>query len=449
MSQDERQRVDLPRPAREEEALREVGRTAISRPVAWALPGLFAVIVAGVLAVDLARGLAADEERDGFLAPFSQMAEGVSAAVEEWWSAGWLAGNRRLLVAIERFEDGVEEASVLRRWLLPPVQAWSLEHLGLGTERVVPGRGGWLFYRADVDHVVGPPFLDEAVLEGRRRGGDAWRRAPRPDPLPAIVGFRDQLAARGVELILVPTPVKPTVHPERLMARFAADGGARAAVRNASFAELERRLAAAAVPLWDPAPLLVSLAGRSGPAYLATDTHWTPEAVERVAAELAAELERRFDLPPPAAGGPHFFRRRSVAEGPGDVTAMLRLPEGSELRVAERVELAPVLTAEGRPWAAERGAPVLLLGDSFTNVYSDPQLGLGAGAGLAEQLAYHLDRPLDRIALNAGGAHAAREALARSLAAGEERLSGVSVVVWQFAARELSQGDWRRVELPE
>jgi hypothetical protein len=90
-----------------------------------------------------------------------------------------------------------------------------------------------------------------------------------------------------------------------------------------------------------------------------------------------------------------------------------------------------------------------VLGDSFTNVFSQPDLGWGAGAGLAEQLAYHLEAPVDRIAINAGGAHASREELARSLARGEGRLTGTQVVILQFAVRELSFGDWRVIPLGE
>jgi alginate O-acetyltransferase complex protein AlgJ len=92
---------------------------------------------------------------------------------------------------------------------------------------------------------------------------------------------------------------------------------------------------------------------------------------------------------------------------------------------------------------------VLLLGDSFTNVFSDEGLGWGGGAGLAEQLAYRLQRPVDRVAQNAGGAWAARQALRRELRSDPARLDGARVVVYQFAERELAFGDWREVEWPQ
>ena len=54
---------------------------------------------------------------------------------------------------------------------------------------------------------------------------------------------------------------------------------------------------------------------------------------------------------------------------------------------------------------------------------------------------------MDRIAINAGGAWSARERLADELRRGSDRLAGKRVVVYEFAARELTSGDWRRIEL--
>ena len=86
---------------------------------------------------------------------------------------------------------------------------------------------------------------------------------------------------------------------------------------------------------------------------------------------------------------------------------------------------------------------MLLLGDSFTNIYSLASMGWCDSAGLADQLSYSLGRPLDRIVQNDDGAFATRALLQR---AGPERLAGKRVVVWQFAARELVSGDWKVIE---
>nr|MDQ2644932.1 hypothetical protein [Myxococcota bacterium] len=62
------------------------------------------------------------------------------------------------------------------------------------------------------------------------------------------------------------------------------------------------------------------------------------------------------------------------------------------------------------------------------------------------QLAFALGRGIDVLAQNDAGAHATRKALESELRAGENRLEGKKLVIWEFAARELSVGDWKRID---
>jgi alginate O-acetyltransferase complex protein AlgJ len=50
------------------------------------------------------------------------------------------------------------------------------------------------------------------------------------------------------------------------------------------------------------------------------------------------------------------------------------------------------------------------------------------------------------IAQNDSGAFATRQALARELAAGVDRLAKKRAVIWEFASRELSVGDWKPID---
>jgi alginate O-acetyltransferase complex protein AlgJ len=122
---------------------------------------------------------------------------------------------------------------------------------------------------------------------------------------------------------------------------------------------------------------------------------------------------------------------------------MLDLPAGRTLYPPETVWVRRVLEPDGTPWRPARGAEVLLLGDSFTNIYSLPSLGWGDAAGLAEQVSYLLRRPVDRIVQNDQGAFATRERFGRALQEDPDRFAGTRVVIYQFAARELAFGDWR------
>jgi alginate O-acetyltransferase complex protein AlgJ len=122
------------------------------------------------------------------------------------------------------------------------------------------------------------------------------------------------------------------------------------------------------------------------------------------------------------------------------------LPPGQSLFGTQQVVTQPV-SAGAQVWRPSSDAEVLLLGDSFANIYSLGALGWGEESGLAEQLSYHLGRPVDAILRNSDGAFATRQILQRELAAGRDRLQGKRVVVWEFACRELSGGDWRQLDL--
>ena len=107
------------------------------------------------------------------------------------------------------------------------------------------------------------------------------------------------------------------------------------------------------------------------------------------------------------------------------------------------VTVNQVQGADGQPWQPRESADVLLLGDSFTNIFSAPSMGWGEGAGLAPHLARALGRDIDLIAQNDSGAFATRKLLSEALGAGEDRLAGKKVVIWELAARELAAGDWK------
>src|SRR5690606_23927972 len=125
-----------------------------------------------------------------------------------------------------------------------------------------------------------PGFLEQAQLRRRVASADEWTTPPQPDPRIAIVDFHRRLEARDITLIVVPTPVKPSVHPGFLN-RALADLGE--PLQNRSYDTWLADVRGAGVRVFDPAPLLASSAA-AAPQYLATDTHWRPEAMEAVAA---------------------------------------------------------------------------------------------------------------------------------------------------------------------
>jgi len=433
---------------REQIAKIEIGRTDVSPWVARYVAACFLAVTAAVPVARFAWDLSAEPARtpqplDVFgLLPAAARAYGRADGST---FDKVLAANAAMLRQIDRFEDALEDGSVQSRMLRPHVQELLARRGGLGTEKAYLGRDGWLFYRPDIDHVTGPGFLDPRHQAARRAEGNEYTPAPRGDPTEAILQFHAQLRRRDIALVVVPVPVKPMIHPEKFSARFE---GFRGVLRNPSFERLRRTLEAAGVTVFDPAPILAEARTRTGAAqFLHTDTHWTPEAVDLVARQLARFVARHGRLAPRRV---RYVRLpEAIVANLGDTARMLGLAENQDLFGARTVRIRPVLAAgtKGLMWRPRKDAQVLLLGDSFTNVYSLEAMGWGEGAGLAERLSFHMRRPIDLIALNDAGAHATRAVLARHLAAGRDRLAGKKLVIWQFAARELSVGDWKLLDM--
>ena len=431
--------------SRKEIALIEIGRTAVSRPLAWVIACAFIGAIFSVSITQHVHEVAAyfagrrESPLPGCLDIFVTGPRAIAHARPRAGPLGGIRGrNAALLREINRCEDALEADSIVAGALIPASQAVLTGWLGAGNEQAYVGRDGWLFYRPGSDYLTAPGFLAPAWLARRAEKGDEWAPAPQADPRKAIVQFHRQLAARGIRLVIVPAPPKAAIHPEKFSARC--DGSE--APQNPSYGQFKTEMAVAGVLVFDPAEALLAAKRRTGrPQFLENDTHWRPEAMELAAGALKAFIDEHVKLPPAPPAG---YRRDAVkVANLGDIAVMLNLPKGQTIYCPQKVRIHQVLTKRHELWRPSRSADVLVLGDSFANVYSLETMGWGGSAGLIEQLSFLLQRPLDRIARNDDGAFATRLILSRRLARGRDRLAGKRLLIWQFAARELAFGDWK------
>ncbi|MDD5482126.1 MAG: hypothetical protein PHP98_00530 [Kiritimatiellae bacterium] len=437
--------------SREEQALAEAGRTTIS---AGQKIFLAAVFLAAVFSVPVyqqiaevsayldGRRLKALPQCYDILSPaFSALKKILRPA--DFSLKYFFKVNAELLREMRAYENALEDSSRVGRAVRPCAQYLMTRWLGAGNDKTYCGRGAWLFYRPDIEYAVNRGFLENNVMARRAASGSETEPPPHPDPRPAITGFNAELSARGIKLILMPTPVKPVVHPEKFAVGF--EGFARP-IQNLSYQRFAAGMEKAGIPVFDVAPELVrDKETNKRDQFLAGDTHWRPEAMEHAARLLAAFVKEHAALPPAPAAG--YTAERTNIACRGDIVGMLRLPEESDNFGAQEVSIRRVFDSSGRPWRPSRAADILLLGDSFANIYSLEAMGWGGGAGLAEQLSREMQRPVDFLAVNDNGACATRELLARELARGNDHLAGKRAVIWQFAARELTAGDWKIVPL--
>lgn len=354
-----------------------------------------------------------------------------------------LAATDSLHSDIKSFESALQDSSFATKTLLPPIQSALTRWLGAGNEKAYVGKDHWLYYRPDIDLLTGRGFLEHRQLRRRTLSGDRWTPAPQPDPLKAILHFRDQLARRGIELLVVPVPPKPMIDPEHFAPGFNSAGRA---LSNPSLADFFASLKEARVRVFDGTDLLRERKhGAGGAQYLETDTHWTPAAMEAFANRLAGMIVESKVLSPQ---GSAEFRSESVSVANlGDIAVMLQLPKDQQLYREQEVQTRLVMNAQNELWRPDRTSELLVLGDSFSNIYSLSAMGWGESAGLVEQLSLQLGRPVDCLLRNDSGAFATREMLAHELARGRDRLAGKKLVVWEFAMRELAFGDWKLIPM--
>ena len=236
---------------------------------------------------------------------------------------------------LRAFEKKVEDENALVLAVRPRYQlaVWNIfndpgEKVVLGT-----GEGRWLFYRQDVEFLVQPSPLDV-------------RSAKLDNPVQAILRFRDQLKAKGVELLVVITPGKPSVYPERLtgsaqVLNGAADAGVSlgttAAGHGKAILDSLASLGLNTVDLYTPLLAAKADDAKLGPLYLNDDTHWTPRGAELAAGEIAKKVREMADAGIVDIGEKSidYVASDSLADRMGDIGEMSGLNKFNVFKVQQ------------------------------------------------------------------------------------------------------------------
>lgn len=363
-------------------------------------------------------------------------------------------GRKGVAARLRDFEAGVARLGFTETPRRAAQQA-ATGVLGRGNDRTVPGRDGWLFFRPEIEALTGyGPLQAEPHSVSRDPSLLSWNPAPEP-----IVRFARALRDRGVDLWLVPAPMKPSIYPEKLTG-----GTFDAPVVHRDAEAFRAMLEGEGVRVLDPSELLWRLKagdGEEGPVYLRHDTHWSPRGMQAVAEMVAGQVRSEAWFPQPAAdavgGGPE-----PVPAVPGFGDLVEKLDPLDPDRLFERESVPLLRITDARLAAPDRSSPVVLLGDSFVNIFDDPTLGYvpaglaereRIGAGFAQHLARNLGMSLDVHARNGEGASGVRAAFARR---GESVVRSKKLVIWVIAARDLFLGrtaarrngvEWEIVEI--
>jgi len=311
------------------------------------------------------------------------------------------------------FEKDIENASWFAQRLRPWTQYAQFALLNDGGEDTLIGRDGWFFYKPDVEYLVEPCKNDSEVVS-------------------AIVSFRDQLAARGAHLLVVPAPGKPSVYPEMVAAR--------AGMTRAHTHEVMSVLRDSGIEVMDLYDVFDTKRDE-GQLYLRQDTHWSPEGMQRAAQAVA---ERLLALGWAVKRPVVYEARPAPVTRYGDVLRMMKAPRIEGLFEPEDIASSQVVRRDtGALYQDAPASEILVLGDSFLRIYERDEPG---SAGFIAHLARELGQPLASIVNDGGASTLVRQELTRRPAL----LDGKKLVIWEFVERDIRFGaeGWQDIRLP-
>lgn len=351
---------------------------------------------------------------------------------------------------LRAFENKVEDENALVLAFRPKYQLAVWNIFNDPGEKVVLGSGAgrWLFYRQDVEFLVQPSPLDV-------------RSAKLDNPIQAILKFREQLKAKGVELLVVITPGKPSIYPERLTGV----DGLKLAGHGKAILDSLTKLGLNTVDLYTPLLAAKVDDASLGALYLDDDTHWTPRGAELAAGEIAKKVNAMVDAGMIDIGEPsmNYVVSDSLADRMGDIGEMSGLNKFNVFKVqqvtghviyqqeiSERTEppqdslldSTVVRDTVKTPFKDDfRKSKILILGDSFSRIY---QTDAPVNAGWIAHFAKNISRPVASIVSDGGASTLVREKLARKAGV----LKGKKLLIWEFVERDLRFGaeGWKTIE---
>jgi hypothetical protein len=347
---------------------------------------------------------------------------------------------------LRRLESDLETRCQLAQAVRPMVQYARFVLFQDAGDQALLGRNGWFFYRPAVQYLV-EPVRSVPVRASRETPHGVTTNEN--DIFAAIVSFRDELARRGVKLLVMPAPNKSSIYPQMLSGRSDRIPDPVNPTTREVLAAL-KRANVEIVDLFEVYVPVRSVPVRAYPEtphgvttnyYLAQDSHWSPEGMRKAADVVARRL---LDLGWIGKGSTEYETKPVSIKRHGDVLRMIRVPQVERLYEPEQINCTQVVNSEtGKPYVDDPNSPVLVLGDSFLRIFERDEPGSG---GFIAHLARNLGFGLTSIVNDGGASTLVRQQLARKSAL----LKGKKVVVWEFVERDIRFGTegWQVIPLP-
>ncbi len=225
--------------------------------------------------------------------------------------------------------------------------------------------GGFLWFRRNANY----------LLSHKISGQDSLH-----NPLPRMVELKNYLDSLGIQLLVVPVPVKEEIYGEKIVPGTAAD-----LCVNPEGRAFTQELLEAGIDVLDIYPALMAAKSGDEPphySYQRYDTHWALPG-ELAAMELLASRVTQYSWYAESGAQPgslNLQETNTLREG--DLVA--HLPDSEKAKYpADTLNVMKVYKGT-ETYKGGKNAPILLMGDSFTGVFeSVDQKSGGPGSLLA------------------------------------------------------------------
>lgn len=340
----------------------------------------------------------------------------LSRVAKAWWNHGILSGKY-----LRAYEDRMEKENSFVKMMRPFYQTFAWKVLKDPGEKAVYADSNFLYYRQDVDFLVKPA---------------PWTLDSLDNPIEAVLDFKAELEKRGVELLVVVVPGKPSIYPEFLNPTMFSLYEKKFSLGR-RFVDTLQTLGVQMVNLY-PVLKKAKEKDREGDfLYLYTDTHWTPRGA-RIAAEAVAKKVKKM---PVAKTFPKLSLTDSLvtAVRTGDIATMADLENAYPNQTVEAHQVKNAKT--GAPLRSDfRNSKILILGDSYSRIY---ETDAPMSAGWISQFANEMQTPVASIISDGGASTLVREKLARRSGV----LKNKKILIWEFVERDLrfGAGGWKKV----
>jgi len=332
-----------------------------------------------------------------------------------WWRNGFLNGKY-----LRAYENRLEKENSFVKKTRPLYQTFAWKILRDPGEKALRADSSFLYYRQDVDFLVKPA---------------PWTLDSLDNPIESVLDFQAELAKRGVDLLVVVVPGKPSIYPEFLnSSMYSLFGNDFSLGRR--FVDTLQTLGVKTVNLYPVLQNAKKDDRTDDLLYLNTDTHWTPRGA-RIAATAIAKQVKKMDV---AKELPKLALKDSLvtAVRTGDVAVMADLgyafPDQTvEAHQVKNSKTGALLRSDFRT------SKILILGDSYSRIY---ETDAPMSAGWISQFAKEMQTPVASIISDGGASTLVREKLARRSGV----LKNKKLVIWEFVERDLRFGaeGWKK-----